>query len=247
MDARPRAESAKTVSRAEKAAIAFSSGQSRRPYRIRKEIVRGMAKLKKQQSRGSAVKRGDNEVCQACKSLLELQDLFKSFYHSGSVLRTRKAVYKKAPGATYYDVDKQNKFLLQSMFDSAGNYLFHRDCIRATFGVSNQRLVRLGKSIQSQKSLPTETVKKSDINFRNLSDVVLPRDCDEPVEEWLKSLPDDAEIEYRKHPERHGNACKKSNNAKSDEILQKFLKFIDGNSAPNGRKEGSHGKTFYFD
>ena len=71
--------------------------------------------------------------------------------------------------------------------------------------------------------------------------------CPQTVEEWLKSLPDDAEIEYRKHPERHGNACKKSNNSKSDEITEKFLKFIDGNSTSNGRKEESRGKTFYFD
>jgi len=34
-----------------------------------------MAKLKKLQSRGSALRRGDNGVCQACASLLELQDL----------------------------------------------------------------------------------------------------------------------------------------------------------------------------
>jgi len=63
MDVCPRTESAKTVSRAEKAAIAFSSGQSRRPYKIRKEIVQGMAKLKKQKSCGSTARRGDNGVC----------------------------------------------------------------------------------------------------------------------------------------------------------------------------------------
>jgi len=45
----------------------------------------------------------------------------------------------------------------------------------------------------------------------------------------------------------HGNACKKSNNAESDEILKRFIQFGDKNSASNGCKEGSHGKTFYFD
>ena len=29
-------------------------------------------------------------------------------------------------------------------------------------------------------------------------------------------------------------------------VLQQFLDFVDKNSASNGRKEGSHGKTFYF-
>ena len=36
-------------------------------------------------------------------------------------------------------------------------------------------------------------------------------------------------------------ACKKSNNAKSDEVLKKFLVFVDGNSSSNGRTERSRG------
>ena len=63
------------VSRAVKAAktIGFGqSGQSRRPYTIRKEILRGMAKLKQQ-------KPSDESVCQDCASLLELKELFSSF------------------------------------------------------------------------------------------------------------------------------------------------------------------------
>ena len=67
----------------------FSCGQSRRPYTVRKEILRGIAKLKQQKS-------SDDSVCQACASLLELKGLFNSFYHSGSALKKRKAAYKKA-------------------------------------------------------------------------------------------------------------------------------------------------------
>ena len=96
------------VSRAVKAAKMFSSGQSRRPYMVRKEILRGIAKLKQQKSSAC----GDGVVvCQACSRLLEFKGLFDSFYHSGSVLKGRKAAYKKAPNSTYYDAGADPGFL----------------------------------------------------------------------------------------------------------------------------------------
>ena len=56
------------------------------------------------------------------------------------------------------------------------------------------------------------------------------------------------EVECFTHPARYGNACKKSNNAKSyNEVLQKFFQLVDKNSASNGHIEGSHGKMIYFD
>ena len=161
------------VSRAVKAARTFSYGQSRRPYVVRKDILRGIAKLKQRKSSGDG-----ETVCQACTNLLEFKGLFDSFYHSGSVLRRRKAAYKKAPNSTYYDVGKQNKFLLQSVFDSNGNYLFHRDCVRAAFGVSNQRLARLRKSIQKQKAQPTEFIQKQDLDAHRHVDIVMPNNCE---------------------------------------------------------------------
>ena len=133
------------VSRAVKAAKAFSSGLSRRPCMVRKEILRGIVALKQQKS-------SHNNVCQACASLLDFKELYNSFYHSGRELKRRKAAYKKATGSIYYDVKKQNNFLLQSVFDSNGNYLFHQDSIRAVFEISNQRLTCLKKSIQMQKA-----------------------------------------------------------------------------------------------
>lgn len=129
----------------------------------------------------------------------------------------------------------------------ANDYLFHRDCIRAAFGISNQRLARLRKSIQMQKAQPTEFIRKQDLDAHRHVDIVMPNDCEQSTKQWLDSLPEDSEVECVTHPMRHGNACKKSNNAKGNEVLQMFLQFVDANSASNGRKEGSHGKTFYFD
>ena len=81
-------------------------------------------------------------------------------------LKKRKAVYKKVQGSIYYDVGKQNTFLLESVFDSNGNYLFHRDCTCATFGISNQCRARLRKSIQKQNKQPTEFIQKQNLSIR---------------------------------------------------------------------------------
>ena len=210
------------VSRAVKAARTFSYGQSRRPYVVRKEILWGLAKLKQQKSSG------DGEIiCQACTSLLEFKGLFDSFYHSGSILRRRKAAYKKVQNSTYYDVGKQNKFLLQLVFDSNGNYLFHRDCVCAAFGVNNQLFAWLRKSTQKQKAQPTEFIWKQDLDAHRHVDIVMPNNFEQSAEQQLDSLPENSEVECVTHPMRHGNASKKSNNAKSSEVLQMFLQFVD--------------------
>ena len=77
------------------------------------------------------------------------------------------------------------------------------------------------------------------------SDVVLPKGCELPASTWLQEQPEEARITCR-NTKRHGNAGKRSHNAKDEGILKQFLKFVDLNSSPNGRKEGSHGSTYYF-
>ena len=72
----------------------------------------------------------------------------------------------------------------------------------------------------------------------------MPNDCEQSIKEWLDSLPEDSEVECVTHPMCHGNANKRSNNAKSNEDLLLFFQFVDTNSSSKGCKEGSHGKTF---
>lgn len=67
-----------------------------------------------------------------------------------------------------------------------------------------------------------------------MSDIILPMDCSLTQAEWLDKQPEVSDAVCCNHSERHGNACKKSNNAKSGAVLQKFLDFIDANSASNG-------------
>lgn len=230
------------ASRTKKAAETFRSGRSRQPYRLRKEIVRGIAA-----TRSGSDSNADG-VCVQCRTLRDLKDVFQRFVHTGRALVRRRAIYQKPADTAYYDLSKQNEFLIKSVFDGKGNYLYHRDCIRAAFGVSNQRLSRLRKCIQVETNDPTEEVQKQEIVLKKrFSDVVLPRNCEQPARMWVNSQPDDFPLRCHKHPRRHGNARKPSNRGRSGDIKERFLLFVDSNSASNGRKEGSHGKTFYFD
>ena len=223
--------------RANKAAKTFRSGRSRTAYVLRSDIAKGMAK-NQQLTTG---------VCAACLSLDDLKDVFNSFIHTGQELKRRKKIRLKT-GTIYYDLTKQNDFLIRSVFDAKGNYLYHRDCIRQAFGVGSQRLARLRKCIYTETGDRIESLPKHVICKANrLSDVVMPPNCKLPTKSWLSSLADDALVLCRKNPRRHGNAKKTSNQAKDHRIKEQFFKFVDNNSASNGRKEGSSGKTFYFD
>ena len=142
----------------------------------------------------------------------------------------------------------QNEFLLKTVFDGKGNYMYHRNCVRAAYGVSTQRLARLRKAIQIQTGEPIEYLSKQRvIEGQRRSDVVLPTHCEQTSRAWVDSQSEDALIPCRKQPTRHGNARKRSNHSKSEAVRKRFVDFVDKNSASNGRKEGSHGKTYYFD
>ena len=172
-------------------------------------------------------------VCVVCRSLVDLNDVFQSFVHSGQELVRPRAIHPKPADTAYYDLTKQNEFLVKYVFDGKGNYVYYRDCIRAAFGV------------RIETNSPTELVKKQEIFSRTR--FVLPRNCEQPARMWLDSQPEDVPVQCKKYPGRHRNARKKSNHAKSDDGMERFLLFVDRNSASNGRKEGSAGKTFYFD
>ena len=129
---------------------------------------------------------------------------------------------------------KQREKINAAAFEEI-RYLYHRDC-------STQRLARLRKVVQEQSSRSFLKVAKEKVC--RYSDVVLPRGCEEQVSTWLRSQPEGGIVTCRNKQERHGNAGKRSNHAKSEAVVETFLNFVDSNSSPNGRKEGSHGATY---
>ena len=212
----------------------FRQGHSRAAYCPRSKRL----------SRRNSPERDKGGVCDHCEGLLDLRDIFDSFVHAGRDLKRRRTGYPKPKDASYRNIKQQNEYLLKTIFDGKGNYLYHRDCIRCAFDVGTQRLARLRKVLQQQSSCPFVKVAKEKIH--RYSDVVLPKGYENPASTWLRSQSEGATVTCRNRPELHGNAGKRSNHAKKEAVLMRFLEFVDSNSSPNGRKEGSHGATYYF-
>lgn len=101
-------------------------------------------------------------ICRTCT-----QALYTGLVHTGQALRRCKKVYPKPAGATYRDVKSQNEFLLKVVFYGKGNYVYHRNCIRAAHGVNTQRLARLRKAVQVQSSEPIEYLPKQTVYNAN--------------------------------------------------------------------------------
>ena len=171
----------KLLKKAQHALQAFQDSKSRAAYRPRPTIE---AATSSSLSENSWQKTSD--VCPRCESLLDLRGLFNSFKHTGRTLKQRK-VYLKSPGAVYHDLKHQNEFLLNTVFDAKGNYMYHHDCIQSAFGVSSQRLASFQKVLPQQASRPFVELRKEDVH--HYSDLVLPTACEEPASSWLQSQP----------------------------------------------------------
>ena len=182
--------------RAKQAVKHYSKGRSRTAYRVRKDIADGLKK--------SSVKDGSSELgttCSLCQSLLDLTSIFKSFLHRGKELRKCQASYTKKRDMPYYNVKEQNEFLMKSVFDAKGNYIYHRNCIKSAFGVGTARLARLRCVVQQQNQQHLVRVEKERVT--RFSDVVVPMDCSKSAGAWLQSQPDGSIVSCRNHPAMH--------------------------------------------
>jgi len=118
-------------------------------------------------------------------------------------------------------------------------------CVCAVFYISPQRLSRLRQVQRSLFQQPTKEMTKSSVEKRKLGAyVVMPQGCDVSFLRWWRSLSDEAAVVVRYPHERHGNAGKVSNAARTSD-MEDFSAFVD-NSQPNGRSADSHGPTRYF-
>ena len=190
------------------------------------------------------------EACSRCHPVLQrYKPQFDQLVQQGSALKKRKKQHphvKRLQTSPYRDLNVQNVWLRNNIFDSMGNYLFCGECVRKMFHVSSQRLSRQRRIKQSQNQEPTKEMKKSEVEQERLSDyVVMPQDCEINFLVWWRSLNDDDKVTVRYPHERHGNAGKPSHAAKTS-VMEDFLQFVDCNSQPNGRSADSSGPTSYF-
>ena len=219
----------------------FLNGKARRPYVLREDIFCG---LKDQAINcfGEESENINSSSCACQETLGKFADNFKSMLHTGAKLVNRASIQQpKTVNKKYRDINQQNKWLLENVFDSYGNYIFCFSCIKNILEVGGKRLHRLREIKRQQANAPTIRVRKDQVSTEQTCDVVVPATVTN-VLAWWTNLKDSSIIEIHNPPKLHHG---KSNNSKED-LLALFLEFIDNNSQPNGRRVGSHGPLFFL-
>ena len=140
----------------------------------------------------------------------------------------------------------QNQWLRENTIDAHGNLLFCRDCLVTCLDIHTTCIQRQRCVKQCQKKQPILEITKLEVEEEKLMDYVL-RDDDETLTfaAWWKTLDQDEIVEVQYPHDRHGLAGKVSNHSKQ-EVMMKFLEFVDANSQPNGRQAGSYSAQFFF-
>ena len=176
----------------------------------------------------------ESGVCPKCAPVLSrYTPIFKATVHQGSELKHKKSInpHPKKPDTTHYrDIVKQNEWLRSNIFDSLGNYLYCAACIRASLGVSNDRLARQRNIKCRQSQQPTVKMPKSEVEDKRQGDyVIMPVNSDMPFKSWWRSQDPSTLVEVRYPHECHDNAGRVSNAAKSS-LREEFLEFVDQNT-----------------
>ncbi len=199
----------------------FLNGEARRPYVLREDIANGLKDCEKHTI----------SPCTCQETLGKFSNIFENMLHNNLSSHQPKTKNRNL----------QNKWLLDNIFDSYGNYVFCFSCIKKMLKISGQRIRRLREIKQQQAKSPTIRMKKDQVLKEHICDVVPPVN-ETNILAWWMNLKDADMVEIRSTPKIHGG---KSNNNK-EELLPQFLAFIDNNSQPNGRSVGSHGPLYFL-
>lgn len=236
--------------------INYLDGKARKPHKHTPVLKRSFEEASRNSSFNESPSRqftsvaSSSKICLQCKPVLSrYTDVFKGMVHQGSELKRKIAINPhptKSNTTHYRDLVSQNEWLRQNMFDSLGNYLYCCECIRSALGISKTRLSRQRNIKRLQSKLPIIEMKKSEVERQNLGVFVLmPQHLDMSFNKWWRSEDASTMVQVRVPHERHGNAGKVSNSAKTT-MHQDFIEFVDMNTQPNGRSADSSGPTVYF-
>ena len=209
----------------------YLDGRAKNPHRHTRVLRRSLEEA-------SSSGQGVSGVCPQCDPILSrYSDTFKEMVHHGSELKRKRSINphpKKADTTHYRDLVKQNEWLRNNVFDSLGNYLYCAACIRASLGVSKDRLARQRNIKRQQSQQPIVEMPKSEVEEKRLGDrVVMPIGLETSFKTWWRSQDASTIVQVRYPHDRHGNAGKVSNAAKSS-LREEFLDFVDHNTQPNG-------------
>ena len=205
--------------RGQKRKRTYLKGHAHKPYRIARDIRRSLSDNGtsfSDPSQPNASTLGKLNLCNSCFPVLcKYAKMFKGLKRQGSELKRCKSVNPnpKRPDFDHYrDLNKQNEWLRNNVFDTLGNYLFCSTCIHNALGVSYLRLSRQRKVKRSQFNEPIRSITKQEIIEKNVSQyVVMPEGSDVSFLLWWKSLSSDCKVQVRYPYHRHGLAGLPSN------------------------------------
>jgi hypothetical protein len=249
--------------RMKKSVERFLSGKSRRAYFLREDIVHGLKDAQINPCLNNVLegsydeskrkgfydreidKKGAGAVGTSCfckETLGQFVDMFNNMLHTGQSLIHRACIQQpKKANKKYRNINKQNEWLLENVFDIYGNYLFCVPCIKEILNVHASRLHRLREIKRGQANAPIRQIRKEDVPKERAQDIVPPVNVINVLEWWM-GLENNSFVSLRDPPKLH---CGSSNNSKKH-LLSRFLDFVDTNSQPNGRQVGSHGPLLFF-
>lgn len=123
----------------------------------------------------------------------------------------------RASNKKYIDTTRQNKWLLNNIFDLYGNYLYCFSCISVLLGVSGKRLHRLREILLQQAKAPKIQNRCDQVPVEQISEIIPPV-SESNVLSWWMSLENLRGVELRSSPKVHGG---KSNYSR-EELLPYF-------------------------
>ena len=115
----------------------------------------------------------------------------------------------KTHAKQYHNIQQQNEWLLQNMFDSRGIICI---AIHAYLLLHEGRLTKLRGLKRDQNTTPLKSLSKEAIEDQNLLDsIVMPESITISLKEWWKTLQREDIVTVRYHYGRHKLAGKPSN------------------------------------
>ena len=175
-----------------------------------------------------------SRVCAKCRPILSrYSDIFKGLIHQGSELKKRKHLnpHPKRPDTTHYrDLNRQNDWIRENIFNPMGNYLFCCACILLC--LHSCIIGSIWTETSSSKGYKKKAIsrKQSQEPLRDLTKAEV-ASLDIAFNKWWSSLEPSHTVMVRYPHERHGNAGRKSNSSKGS-VMEDFLCFIDINKWP---------------
>ena len=130
----------------------YLSGEARKPYVLREDLALGLNINEKTKSHS----------CTCQTTLGKFADTFKNMFRNNLTSTQKpKTINRK----------QQNRWLLDNVFDSYGNYNFCISCIMRILNVSNRRLHRLRRIKRQEAETLTIKIRKDQVLSEQICDI----------------------------------------------------------------------------